>query len=81
VNEEVNVIELVPKEEQSPVEVWFDICGTDPEPEIPVDKASSDAFNPTLSFTKFTPLMFMIYCIRYQELSDILIDALPTLIT
>jgi hypothetical protein len=81
VNKEVNVIEPVPEEEQSLVEVQFDICGTGPKPEIPVDKASPDAFNPTLSFTKFTPLLFMIYCIRCQELSDILIDALPTLIT
>jgi hypothetical protein len=32
VNKEVNVAELVPKEEQTSVEVGFDICGTDPEP-------------------------------------------------
>jgi hypothetical protein len=38
VNEEVNIIEPVPEEEQSPVEVGFDICGTDPKPEIPVDQ-------------------------------------------
>jgi hypothetical protein len=38
VNEEVNVVEPVPKEGQSPVEVGFDICGTNPEPEIPVDQ-------------------------------------------
>jgi hypothetical protein len=38
VNEEANVIESVPEEEQSPVEVGFDICGIDPEPEIPVDQ-------------------------------------------
>jgi hypothetical protein len=35
-NEEVNVIESVPEEGQLPVEVGFDICVTDPEPEIPV---------------------------------------------
>jgi hypothetical protein len=38
VNEEINVVKLVPKEEQSLVEVGFDICGTDPEPKIPVDQ-------------------------------------------
>jgi hypothetical protein len=38
VNKEVNVIEPVPKEEQSSVEVGFDICGTDPEPEISIDQ-------------------------------------------
>jgi hypothetical protein len=32
VNEEINVVEPVPEEEQSSVEVEFDICGTDPEP-------------------------------------------------
>jgi hypothetical protein len=37
VNEEVNVVEPIPEEEQSPVEVGFDIYGTDPEPKIPVD--------------------------------------------
>jgi hypothetical protein len=38
VNEEVNVVEPVPEEEQSSVEVGFDICGTDPEPEIIVNQ-------------------------------------------
>jgi hypothetical protein len=38
VNEEVNVAEPVPEEEQSPVVVGFYICGTVPEPEIPVDQ-------------------------------------------
>jgi hypothetical protein len=37
-NEEVNVVEPVSEEEQSPVEVEFDIFGTNPEPEIPVDQ-------------------------------------------
>jgi hypothetical protein len=37
-NEEVNVVEPVPEEEPSSVEVGFDICGTDPELEIPVDQ-------------------------------------------
>jgi hypothetical protein len=38
VNEEVNVDEPVLEEGQSPVEVGFDICGTDPEPEIPINQ-------------------------------------------
>jgi hypothetical protein len=38
VNKEVKIVELVPEEGQSSVEVGFDICGTDPEPEIPVDQ-------------------------------------------
>jgi hypothetical protein len=38
VNEEVNIVEPVPEEGQSPVVVGFYICGTDPEPEIPVDQ-------------------------------------------
>jgi hypothetical protein len=38
VNEEVNVIKPVSEEVQSLVEVGFDICGTNPEPEIPVDQ-------------------------------------------
>jgi hypothetical protein len=41
VNEEVNVVEPIPEEEQSPVEVGFDIYGTDPEPKIPVDQGKS----------------------------------------
>jgi hypothetical protein len=38
VNEEVNIVELVPEEGQSLVEVAFDIYGTDLEPKIPVDQ-------------------------------------------
>jgi hypothetical protein len=38
VNEEINVVEPILEEEQSSVEVGFDICGTDPELEIPVDQ-------------------------------------------
>jgi hypothetical protein len=38
VNEEVNVVEPVSEEEQSPVEVGFDICGIDPEPQISIDQ-------------------------------------------
>jgi hypothetical protein len=50
VNEEVNVVEPVPEEGQSPVEVGFDICGTNPKPEIPVDQGKLRMhLNPTLS--------------------------------
>jgi hypothetical protein len=38
VNEEVNIVDPVPEEGQSPMVVGFDICGTDPEPEIPIDQ-------------------------------------------
>jgi hypothetical protein len=38
VTEEVNVVGPVPEEEQSPMEVGFDMCGTDTEPEIPIDQ-------------------------------------------
>jgi hypothetical protein len=37
-NEEVSEVESVPKEEPMSVEVGFDICGTDPEPDLPVDQ-------------------------------------------
>jgi hypothetical protein len=38
VNEEVNIVEPVPEEGQSLVEVGFNIYGTDPKPEIPIDQ-------------------------------------------
>jgi hypothetical protein len=38
VSEEIAEVESVPKEEPMSVEVGFDICGTDPEPELPVDQ-------------------------------------------
>jgi hypothetical protein len=41
VNEEINVVEPIPEEEQSSVKVRFDICGTDPEPDIPVNQGKS----------------------------------------
>jgi hypothetical protein len=37
VNEELNVVDPVLEEGQS-LEVGFDICGIDPEPEIPIDQ-------------------------------------------
>jgi hypothetical protein len=38
VNEEIAMVELVLEEEPTYVEVEFDICGTDPEPKLPVDQ-------------------------------------------
>jgi hypothetical protein len=38
VNEEITEVEPVPEEEPTSVEVGFDICGTDPEPKIPIDQ-------------------------------------------
>jgi hypothetical protein len=65
VNEEVNVVEPVPEERQSPVEVGFDICVTGPEPEILVDQGKPWMhLNPTLSFQSFILLMLMKCCIR-----------------
>jgi hypothetical protein len=63
--EEVNVIEPVPEEEQSLVEVGFVICGTDPELEIPVDQGKPRMYlNLPLSFQSFISLMLMNCCIR-----------------
>jgi hypothetical protein len=38
VSEEIAEVKSVPEEEPTFVEVGFDICGTDPEPEFPVDQ-------------------------------------------
>jgi hypothetical protein len=38
VNEEIAEVESIPEEEPASVEVGFDICGTDPEPELPIDQ-------------------------------------------
>jgi hypothetical protein len=64
-NEEIAEVESVPEEELMSVEVGFDICGTDPEPKLPVDQGK-----PWLHLTlpcvlkSFTSLMLMLYCIR-----------------
>jgi hypothetical protein len=65
VNEEVNVIKPVPEEEQSSVEVGFDIRGTDPEPEIPVDQGKPRMhLNLPCVLKSFTSLMLILCCIR-----------------
>jgi hypothetical protein len=44
------MVEPILEEEQSPVKVGFDICGTDLEPKIPVDQGKPWMhLNPTLS--------------------------------
>jgi hypothetical protein len=64
-NEEIAEVESVPEEELMSVEVGFDICGTDPEPKLPVDQGK-----PWLHLTlpcvlkSFTSIMLMLYCIR-----------------
>jgi hypothetical protein len=64
-NEEINVVEPVPEEESSSVEVGFDICGTDPEPKIPVDQGKSRMhLNLPCILKSFTSLMLMLCCIQ-----------------
>jgi hypothetical protein len=61
VNKEITEVESVPKEEPMSVEVGFDICGTDPEPELPIDQGK-----PRLHLTlpcvlkSFTSLILML---------------------
>jgi hypothetical protein len=38
VNEEITEVESIPEEVPTSVEVEFDICGIDPEPELLVDQ-------------------------------------------
>jgi hypothetical protein len=65
VSEDVNVVEPVPEEEQSPVEVRFDICRTNPKLEIPVDQGKPRMHLKLPCVLKsFTSLMLMICCIR-----------------
>jgi hypothetical protein len=55
----------VPKEEQSPVEVGFDICGTNLELEIFVDQGKPWMhLNLPCLLKCFTSLMLMLCCIR-----------------
>jgi hypothetical protein len=37
-NEEISEVESVPEKEPMSMEVKFDICGTDPEPDLPIDQ-------------------------------------------
>jgi hypothetical protein len=63
VNEEINVV--VPEEEPSSVEVGFDICGTNPETEIPIDQGKPRMhLNIPCILKSFTLLMLMFCGIR-----------------
>jgi hypothetical protein len=57
VNVEITVVEPVPEEEQMSVEVGFDICGTNPKPEVPVDQGKPRMhFNLPCVLKSFTSL-------------------------
>jgi hypothetical protein len=56
-SKELNV-EPNPKEGVPSFEVGFDICGTDPKPEIPIDQGKPQMhLNPTLWLTNFISLL------------------------
>jgi hypothetical protein len=57
-NEEIAEVESIPEEEPTSVEVGFDICGTDSEPELPVDQGKP--WLPSMRFEKFTSLTLML---------------------
>jgi hypothetical protein len=62
VNEEIAKVGSVPEEEPTSVEVGFDICGTDPEPELPVDQGKPRLhLNLPCILKSFTSIMTMIY--------------------
>jgi hypothetical protein len=64
VNEEITVVEPIPEEEQTSVEVGFDICGN-PEPELPVDQGKPlMRLNLPCVLKSFTSLKLMLCCIR-----------------
>jgi hypothetical protein len=57
VNEEITEGESVPEEEPTSIEVGFDIYGTDPEPELPVDQGKPRMhLNITCVLKSFTSL-------------------------
>jgi hypothetical protein len=65
VSEEVNVVKPVLEEEQSPVEVGFDICRTDPKLEIPVDQGKPQMhLNLPCVLKSFTSPLLMLCYIR-----------------
>jgi hypothetical protein len=57
VNEEISEVESVPEEEPTSVEVGFDICGAEPEPELPVNPGKPRMhLNIPCVLKSFTPL-------------------------
>jgi hypothetical protein len=66
VNEEITEVESVPEEEPTSVEVGFDICGTDPDPELPVDQGKPQMhLNLPCVLKSFISLILMLCCIRW----------------
>jgi hypothetical protein len=66
VNEEIAEVESVPEEEPTSMEVGFDICGTDPEPELSIDQGKPWLhLNLPCVLKSFTSIMKMLYCIRW----------------
>jgi hypothetical protein len=65
VKDEVAEAEPIPEEALTSVEVGFDICGTDPEPEFPADQGK-----PRLhlilpcNLKSFTSLILLLYCTK-----------------
>jgi hypothetical protein len=55
VNEEITEVEPVPEKEPTSVKVGFDIYGTDPEPELPIDQGKPRMhLNPPCVLKSFT---------------------------
>jgi hypothetical protein len=64
-NEEITKVEPVPEEEPTSVEVGFDICGTNPESELPIDQGKPLVhLNPPCVLKSFILLVLILYCIR-----------------
>jgi hypothetical protein len=63
-NKEVNVVKPALEEGQSPVEVGFDIYGTEPKPEIPIDQGKPRMHLNLIEFIKLISLMLMKCCIK-----------------
>jgi hypothetical protein len=65
VNKEITEVESILEEEPTSVKVGFDICGTDPEPELSVDQGKPWVhLNPPYVLKSFISLMLISYCPR-----------------
>jgi hypothetical protein len=65
VNEEITEVELVPEEEPTSVEVGFDICDADLEPELPINQGKPQLYlNLPCVLKSFISLIVMLCCIR-----------------
>jgi hypothetical protein len=64
-SEEITKVKTVLEEEQTSMEVGFDVCGTDLEPELPVDQGKPRMhLNLPCVLKSFTSLLLMLCCIR-----------------